>query len=153
VARRSPAGGVHPRGIAAVEMALLLPLLAFIFVAGVDYARAFYYGIALDGCARNGALFGRVSPGDATSPFASVEAAVLSDAAANGLSPAPTVAVGYGSAVGGPYTSTTRISPGYVQVTVSWPFSTLSRLPGVPCETILTCSCRMPVPAGSPVSN
>jgi TadE-like protein len=153
VAQRSPAGGVHRRGIASVEMALLLPLLAFIFVAGVDFARAFYYGMALDGCARNGALFGRISAGDPSSPFATVEAAVLSDAAANGLSPAPTVAVGYGSAAGGPYTSISRVSPGYVQVTVSWPFTTLSRFPGVPSETTLTRTCRMPVPAGSPVSN
>src|SRR5262249_34169362 len=79
------------RGIAAVELALLLPVLAFLLVATADFARVFYYGMALDSCARNGALYGRITTGDIPSQYASAQAAALADASANGLTPAPSV--------------------------------------------------------------
>lgn len=44
------------RGAAVVELALLLPLLMFIFVVGGDWCRIFYATHTLDDCARNGAL-------------------------------------------------------------------------------------------------
>jgi Flp pilus assembly protein TadG len=153
VERRLRARSERRRGIATVELAVLFPPLAFILVAGVDFARVFYYGMVVDGCARNGALYGRVTTGDPTSPFASAQAAALADASANGLTPAPTVTVGYSSTLSGPYTSTSQVSPGYVQVTVSWTFSTLFHYPGVPSQSTLTRVCQMSVPAGSPITN
>jgi len=45
-------------GIAAVELALLLPFLALLFVITIDFARVFQYQLTLDNCARNGALYG-----------------------------------------------------------------------------------------------
>jgi Flp pilus assembly protein TadG len=46
------------RGTAAVELAVVLPFLAFLLVITVDFARVFQYQLTLDNCARNGALFG-----------------------------------------------------------------------------------------------
>jgi Flp pilus assembly protein TadG len=46
------------KGVAAVELAFLAPLLALLFVITVDFARVFYYQLTLNDCARNGALFG-----------------------------------------------------------------------------------------------
>jgi TadE-like protein len=45
------------RGVAAVELALLLPLLVFICMATVDFARLMYALVTLQNCARNGALY------------------------------------------------------------------------------------------------
>jgi Flp pilus assembly protein TadG len=46
------------RGVAAVELAVLAPFLALVFVITVDFARVFYYQLTINDCARNGALFG-----------------------------------------------------------------------------------------------
>jgi TadE-like protein len=45
------------RGIAAVELALLLPFLVFICMATIDFARVVYALVTLQNCARNGALY------------------------------------------------------------------------------------------------
>ena len=44
-------------GAAAVELALLLPLLTLLVVLVVDFGRIFYHSIMLTNCARNGALY------------------------------------------------------------------------------------------------
>ena len=46
------------RGTAVVEFAALLPLLAYLFVMTVDYARVLYYTITIESSLQNGALFG-----------------------------------------------------------------------------------------------
>jgi hypothetical protein len=46
------------RAVAAVELAMLLPFLAFIFLATIDFARVFYYTITIENCLHNGAIFG-----------------------------------------------------------------------------------------------
>src|SRR6516162_5702888 len=45
------------RGTAAVELATLLPLLLFLTMATVDFARVAYVQVTLQNCARNGALY------------------------------------------------------------------------------------------------
>jgi Flp pilus assembly protein TadG len=45
------------RGTAAVELACLLPLLLFLSLATVDFARVAYVQVTLQNCARNGALY------------------------------------------------------------------------------------------------
>jgi hypothetical protein len=145
-----PVRALKRRGLAAIELAFSLPLLAYMLVAGVDFARIFYFEMVLDGCARNGALYVQLTADDPTSAFASVLAAVLADANANGLTPAPTVAVGYSASSAGPFTQTTSVSPGYVQVTVSWTFQTLVQYPGIASETPMTRVCLMPVASATP---
>src|SRR5262249_31515546 len=55
--RRSPRRNARTAAMA-VELAVLLPVLVFLFAVGVDFARVFYYQLTIENCARNGALFG-----------------------------------------------------------------------------------------------
>jgi Flp pilus assembly protein TadG len=50
------------RGVAAVEMALLLPVLVLLFMGIVEFGRAFYTAITLAHAARAGAQYGAQSP-------------------------------------------------------------------------------------------
>jgi Flp pilus assembly protein TadG len=115
-----PRAGSGRSGAAAVELAILLPLLAFLFVIGVDYARIFYMSLTVANCARNGALYGCDPTAAATaSPYTSIQEAALADAGS--LSPTPTVASQFGSDSSG----------NYVEVTVTFPFKTITNYPGV----------------------
>ncbi len=140
-------------GLAAVELALLLPLLAYMLMAAVDFARIFYSEMVLDGCARNGALYGQLTANDPTSAFASLQAAALADANANGLTPAPTVAVGYGSSAAGPFSQTNYAGSSFVQVSVTWTFDTLASYPGIPNQSQITRVCTMAIPPTFPILN
>ena len=72
------AKGVQPRrGATVVELAVLLPLLVFVFVIAVDFARVFYYSLTLTNCARAGAMYASDPTTSAESPFASTQAAAL----------------------------------------------------------------------------
>jgi hypothetical protein len=117
--------------VAAVELAVLLPLLAFLFVIGVDFARLFYYSMTVQNCARNGALYGCDPTGNALSPYASVTDASLADS--SNLSPAPNVTCKYGTGTNG----------NYIEVTVTYTFHTITQYPGVPSQITISRSERM----------
>ena len=103
------------RGAAVVELAVLLPFLMLLFVLAVDFARVFYCSLTVTNCARAGALYASDPVTAAESPFASIQAAALADA--TNLSPQPTVTSQQGTdALGQPY----------VEVTVTYSFSTIS---------------------------
>jgi Flp pilus assembly protein TadG len=121
------------RGVAAVELALLLPFLAFLFVITIDWARIFYYSVTVTNCARNGAAYLCDPIAQANSPYKSVTQAALADAV--NLSPAPTVSTSSGSDVNG----------SYVEVTVSYSFHTVTSFPGVPNPTNIVRTIRMNV--------
>src|SRR5881227_3723666 len=118
----------HPprsaRGAAAVEFALLLPFLVFLFVIAVDWGRIFYYSITCENCARNGAIWLSDSVAQQSSPYTTVTDAALADA--TNLSPTPAVT----SATG-----TDAYGHSYVQVTVTYTFTTVTKFPGVPNTT------------------
>jgi Flp pilus assembly protein TadG len=121
------------RGVAATELAVLLPFLAFIFVAGVDYSRLFYHYVTITDCARNGALYGMTDSAHAQDT-AGIQTAALADAA--NLSPQPTV------------TSTTGADANdnlYVEVTVAYQFQTVVSYPGIPSTVKLSRKIRMEV--------
>jgi len=125
-------------GVAAVEFAILLPFLAFMFVVAVDWCRVFYYSITVTNCARNGALYASDPIGQAASPYTSVTDAALADA--SNLSPTPTVS-----------SHTDADSNGsYVEVTVSYHFQTLTNFPGVPSSNTVARTIRMYVAPRTP---
>lgn len=129
-ARRGPGRARH--GAATVELAVLAPLLTFLFVVAVDYCRVFYDALTITNCARNGALYLSDPVAAAQSPYANVQEAALADA--NGLSPAPTVTSTNGvDADGNPY----------VEVTVTHTFQTITKYPGIPSPVTLVRSVRM----------
>jgi Flp pilus assembly protein TadG len=116
------------RGAAVAEMAILLPVLAFLFIVAVDFARLFYFSLTLKNCARNGAYYASDYPG--IYGYGSPSAAALADG--SNLSPTPNVTVGYDSSPTGTFTQTSPVRPGYVQVTVTWTFNTVTSYPGIP---------------------
>ena len=146
------------KGAQVAELAILLPFLAFMFVIVIDWARIFYYSIAVTNCARNGAmLYARQqSATTTTAPYTDdglvnlylsaspdpVTAAALADA--SDLSPAPTVSKTTGSDTYG----------SYVEVTVSYTFQTVTGFSvqffNVPASTNVRSTCRMYVPPESP---
>jgi Flp pilus assembly protein TadG len=109
------------RGIAVVELAVLLPLLVLLFAIAVDFARIYYCSLSLTNCARAGALYASDPSTADESPFASVQAAALSDA--TNLSPQPTITSATGLDGSGRF---------FVTVTADHTFRTMVKLPGVP---------------------
>ena len=130
------------RGAAVVELAVLLPLLIFLFVIAVDFARIYYVSLTLTSAARAGALYAS-DPGYAgESPFASCQAAALADA--TNLSPQPTITQTTGTDAQG------RV---YVEVTAEFTFETISNFPGVPSDLALSRTVRMFRMATTPSTN
>jgi Flp pilus assembly protein TadG len=121
------------RGVAAVELAVLLPFMMFLFIVCVDFARVFYYSQTLANCARNGAIYGS-NLVTAQSPYTSVQQAALADA--SNLSPQPTVTS---------TTGTDTAGDPYVRVTVAWEFHTIASLPSVPNTVALSRTSQMRV--------
>jgi Flp pilus assembly protein TadG len=109
-----------------VELALVLPFLAFLFVITVDFARVFHYQMTIHNCARNGALFGSnlrsYQEAGWVNSYNDITSATLADGAT--LNPPlasshVTVANGTGSD-GNPN----------VTVTINYPFTTITQFPG-----------------------
>ena len=145
------------KGAQVAEFAILLPFLAFMFVIAVDWARIFFYSIAVTNCARNGALYmsQQHSAKTISSPYTDsgyvnlyvnskspVTDAALADAP--DLQPAPTVTS----------TSGTDTNGSYIEVTVSYSFRTISNFAigslTVPANTNVTRTVRMYVPPETP---
>jgi Flp pilus assembly protein TadG len=122
------------RGVAAVELAILLPFLAFIFIAAVDFGRIFYYSQVIDNCARQGALYASDPHAPAANLYSTVQDAALADA--SGLSPQPSVTTANGTDAAG---------NAYVAVTVTWQFQTIANYPGIPSTTNLSRTVQMRV--------
>jgi Flp pilus assembly protein TadG len=122
-------------------MAVLLPLLTFLFLVAVDFARVFYqYSIMAD-CARSGALYGSMDPTHSTDT-SGIQNAALADA--TDISPTPTVSSTTGTdAAGNPY----------VEVTVSWTFNTVTHYPGLPQALQLARTVQMRVAPTTPKSS
>jgi Flp pilus assembly protein TadG len=133
--------------MAAVELALLLPLLVFACMAAVDFARVMYAMVALQNCARNGALYEFYSAAGCALPsgWTSLSTAVQADA--GNL----TVTVpGTYSGNSNPY-SPQASSGNYVTVTVQSNFTLLTLgsgggFPSIGSAMTLTQSVSMPMP-------
>jgi Flp pilus assembly protein TadG len=128
-------------GAAAVELAVVAPFIAFLLVITIDYARLFYYSVTLENGARNGAYYASDYPG--LYSFTSAQQATAADF--QNLNPTPTINIAYSSSPSGPFASATPIANGYVQVTTSWDFHTITNYPGIPSTITLQKSCVMKV--------
>lgn len=127
------------RGASAVEAAVLLPLLVYFFVIGVDFARVFYHHLTITNAARNGAYYAAQSPENAAN-LTGITAAALKDS--TDLNPTPTVASQTGAYPDG--------TP-WVEVEVSYRFRTVSQFPGVPSDFTITRACQMRVMPKTPM--
>ena len=123
--------GSSRRGVAATEMAVLLPVLVVLFVIAIDWSRIFYYSLTINNCARNGALWASDPYGITKSSYPDMTTAALADA--GNIQPTPTV------------TSNTGVDAdgrNYVECTVTYNFQTVTNLPLVPSTTTLTRTIR-----------
>lgn len=121
------------RGVAAVELALLLPLLCFLFVISVDFARVFYFDLIVANCARNGAIYGSQDPASSLDTTG-IQTAAQRDAGNLTL-----------SQLGVSSSTNITTNPTSVSVTVTYPFATITRYPGVPASLTLSRTVQMTV--------
>jgi len=129
-------------GTAAVEMALVLPVLAFLAVISIDFARVFYFSQTVANCARNGALYESDSYTKAESPYKTLEEATFADAS-NLNDPAAPLAVTRAS-------GSDAQGHAYVEVTVTYTFKTITNFPGVPSSVPMRRTVRMAVAPPNP---
>jgi hypothetical protein len=126
-------------GSSAVELAVLLPLLAFLFLLAADYGRIFYFSQTLSDCARNGALYACDPYGPGKSTYTSLDEAARADAP-DSFRDQLTVE------------SRTETVSGVKEIVVSvgYPFTTLTQFPGIPHQVQLTRTVRMPIAPATP---
>lgn len=142
MSRRQQPGCLRRRGAAVVELAVTLPLLIFLFVVAVDFARVYYLSLTLQNCARAGALYASDPFVADESAFASTQAAALADAV--NIDPKPTITQAQG---------TDGAGRSYVEVTAAATFKTITQYPGVPAQMNLARTVRMYIAAISPNGN
>jgi Flp pilus assembly protein TadG len=129
------------KGAAAVELAVLLPVLMLLFVITVDFARAFYYSISITNAARDGALWASDPTLVAAnqSPYSSYQDAALSEFknpdGSWRFSPPPTCDP--------PVYGTDSKGNAYVEVTVHYEFSSIVNFPTLPDTLHLQRTVRM----------
>lgn len=139
--RRRGTQGARRRGAAVVELAVLLPLLVFLLLIAVDFARVFYFSLTLTNCARAGALYASDPAIQSESPFASTEAAALADA--TNLTPQPTISQSSG---------VDAVGRSFVEVSAAYSFATITGFPGIPSSLSLKRTVRLYVAANSPTN-
>jgi Flp pilus assembly protein TadG len=125
--------------VAAVELALVCPFLAFLLVVAVDFSRVFFYQAVLNNCARNGAMYasqlGSYGETDLVDLNNQPRHATIQDGST--LSPPLT-------------TSNVQIDNGKgsdgndnVTVTITYTFTTITQFPGIASSWTLTATCSM----------
>lgn len=107
-------------GVAATELAILLPFLCFLFVLAIDFGRIFYVSITIENCARNGAFYACTDP-TAANDSTSISTVAKKDA---GNLTASKVTVSS--------STNSSTNPTTATITVSYPFTTITTYPGVP---------------------
>ena len=132
---RAFGGRERRRAAAAVELAILAPLLVFLLLIAVDFARIFYASLTLANCARNGALYESDPYYRAESGYANTREAALADAG-NLNDPANPITVTSG-------TGADANGRPYVEVTVGQRFRTVSKFPGIPDDVNVTRTVKM----------
>ena len=111
---------------AAVELALLLPILTLLLVITVDFARLYYHYATITNCARNGAVWMCDPVAQATSKYPSVDAAARADA--TNLDPSK---LSVSSKSG-----TDANTNSYVEVTVTYQFPLITSYLGFKAQTL-----------------
>ena len=125
------------KGVAAVELACLMPVLLLIVLGCIDFGRFAYAYISVTSAARAGAGYGSVHP-YTTATFGKWQAAVQ-QAAAEDASSLP----GFDASK---MTITTAVESGglwRVQVTAVYEFKTIVSWPGMPADTTMKRTVQM----------
>jgi Flp pilus assembly protein TadG len=103
-------------GVAAAELAMMLPVLMLLLVLAVDFARVFYYYVILTNCAGNAASWAALPAIEQAQSFASLDDAAQADWPSS-VTPLPTASE---------TTGTDSEGNAYVAVTLNWTFNTIT---------------------------
>jgi Flp pilus assembly protein TadG len=142
------------RGAAAVELAILLPVLVFSSMMAVDFAQVAYVQVTLQNCARNGALYEFYKKAGFSLPtgWTSLSAAASADAQSTYSSNSPTSGIANDASFSVAATSPASSANNYVTVTVTYVYKpmalpSVSSLPSISGSITLSQSATMPYPA------
>ncbi len=127
------------RGVAATELALVLPLFVTLFIIAVDFGRIFYVEYIVVNATRCGAVYGGTNPTCAVDT-AGIQQKVLAEA------------TDLDSQLIQITSATLTDSAGYpcVEVTVTYPFTMVT---SYLISTNLTVACRIQMPVGPVLPN
>jgi hypothetical protein len=140
-----------------VETALLLPLLVFIFLIAVDFARILYYTIVIDNCCHNAVIFGSQTydnqnqqwignaqywQGPNTAMISTEQVAADVD----GANLAPVLADSNVSVSTGADANGNPVN----NVTITYTFNTISKFPGIPSTITITRTAQARVAPATP---
>src|SRR5262245_12102359 len=125
-------------GTVSVELAVLLPIIAFLCVIGVDYARIFSRALILETASRNACIYAAQDAAHAADTVG-IQNVALKDL--TDTSPAPTI-------TSSTYTGTDGFL--YVQVKIEQSFTTVTDFPGVPHISTLSRTTDMRVNPTAP---
>jgi Flp pilus assembly protein TadG len=132
--------GRRRRAAALVELAVFLPLLIFIFLIAVDFARVFYYWVTIENCARNGATYASLQPiNDGWEINSSLVQNTQQAAIADGSSLNPPLTTSDVTVTN----ATDADGNAVVQVTVNYTFNTIAHIWGIPSTINLTRMAQM----------
>ena len=123
------------RGQSLVEFALITPVLVLILAISADFGRAFSAYIGIASAAREGASYGMQSTTNSTDCAGIRTAAAEAMPAMFGVSPSPAVCA----------TGVDAYNYRYVQVTVSYTFTPIIRVPPIPNSLTMSRTVRMRV--------
>lgn len=134
-------------GSSFIELALLLPLMLFLFVGAVDLGRLYFMSVEVTGAAQAGALYGIQNPSD-TSGMQSAATAGASSLASVSTSASYGCECSDGSSVTvscGTTPTCTYNYVNYVDVVSSVQYTPIFRYPGLPSTLTVTREARMRV--------
>jgi len=136
------------KGQSIAELALIVPSLLTILLAGTDFGRLFITNIALTNAARAGAAYGSQNAATAADSSGMANAASLDASNVQGFSASASQCTCQSSSnVTACATAYCSNNPGssYVQVTTQAVFNTVISWPGIPSSTTLTSNAIMQV--------
>jgi Flp pilus assembly protein TadG len=141
------------KGIAATELAVLLPFLAFIFVVAIDFGRIFYYSLTIENCALAGAEYGSACfnnydeyAGTQTPPGQPSDANIQNATISDGTSLSPPLTT---SMVTVTHNNDKDGNPA-VQVNIQYNFTTITNFPGIAYNTLLNRTVQMRLVPATP---
>ena len=135
------------RGVATVEMALMLPFLLLLMIGIYDVSRAAFVGIAVRNAASAGAYYGSQGPSYADDTTA-IEAAVAADAQVSGITVTTSKFCECSDGTSSTCQATDCASSrrmDFVQVDTSADWVPILSYPGIPGSVTLTASCTIQI--------
>jgi Flp pilus assembly protein TadG len=118
-------------GAAAVELAVVLPLLLLLFAVGVDFARVYYFAQIVSNGARVGALYASNPDVADRTPYETTQEAMR--ASLGDLQPEPNITIGEGL---------DKLGHRYAEVTVQYKYRPVTRFAGLRSSQPLTSTAR-----------